>query len=207
MIVLLHGWGFGPEVWDGVEVALQAYGPTLPPRQRLDLGYFGPAALNLPQGGLLVGHSYGALWLLQNSDSAVPLLAVNGFARFCCGDGQAEGTPPRLLARMRARLGEDPQGTLDAFRARCGAGPAAGQGRPDALAEGLAALQDARATLVGRRLFALAGADDPIVPPALALTPFGGDPLRDLVAGGGHMLPLTHPQAVAAAILRALGTQ
>lgn len=207
MIVLLHGWGFAPDVWDPVEAALPALAPAAPARRRLDLGYFGEAALDLPPASLLVGHSYGVLWLLQNADPALPLVAVNGFARFCSGDGQAEGTPPRLLARMQARLGDDPQGTLDAFRARCGAGPAALPGRPEALAQGLAALRDddARATLAGRKIFALAGADDPIVPPALALEAFGGDPGRDLVAGGGHMLPMTHPQAVARAIVRALG--
>jgi pimeloyl-[acyl-carrier protein] methyl ester esterase len=214
MIILVHGWGFEPTLWDAVEDHLAAI-PGLPRRRRLDLGLFSAADNILPasdQITLAVGHSYGALWLLQRCPPSVPMLAVNGFARFCSGDGQAEGTPPRVLDRMRARLSGDPQGTLDAFRARCGAPPADRPGLSEPLAAGLTALRqdDARPPLALRRataphgLFALGGDADPIVPPALAVEAFGTAPQTTLVTGGGHLLPLTHPQAVAAAICAAL---
>jgi len=192
-VAFVHGWGFGPEVWAPVLERL----PGVPAR-RVDLGFFGPADAALDGATLAVGHSLGVLWLLAEHPG-LPVVSINGFSRFTATEGFAEGVAPRLVERMHRRLGSAPQAVLDDFRARCGAGPAERTADPDRLAWGLALLAegDARPAVP---VAALAGADDPIVPPAMAHALF---PDARLVAGA-HLLPLTAPDAVAALIRETL---
>jgi pimeloyl-ACP methyl ester carboxylesterase len=120
-LLLLHGWGFDAGVWDGLVAALPGW-PVL----RGDLGYFGAGtAWPAARPALAVGHSLGAM-LLARALPAVPLVAINGFDRFC----GAEAVAPRVLARMRRRFAQDPQAVLDDFRAGCGAAPAAQRAIP-----------------------------------------------------------------------------
>lgn len=192
-IAFVHGWGFGPEVWQDVLARL----PGIEARC-LDLGFFGPAEIALDGVTLAVGHSLGALWLLTERPD-LPVIAVNGFSRFTATASSAPevaafpGVPPRLVERMQKRLGSAPQAVLDDFRVRCGAGPANAPARPERLAWGLDLLAqgDARPA---QPIAALAGADDPIVPPAMAVALFP----EARVLAGGHLLPLTAPDAVAA---------
>lgn len=197
MIVLVHGWGFDASVWDGVRAALGCDDVAT-----VDLGFFGGPATPLPEAvTLAVGHSLGCLWLLaERPDLADRLVAVNGFSRFTAAPDFAEGVPPRMVERMARRLGEAPAEVVDTFRARCGAGPAAGTPDTARLAWGLDLLLSGDARPARPRL-ALAGTNDPIVPPAMTTAAFGAG-VRWL--DGGHLLPLTHPQAVASAIVEAL---
>lgn len=199
-VVLVHGWGFDASLWDAVRPLLAADALAV------DLGFFGgpePAPdLTLPEDcALAVGHSLGGLWLaLERPDWAGRLVLINGFARFTAAPDLPDATPPRMVERMARRLGEAPAEVVDAFRARCGAGPA--ERAPDAarLAWGLDLLRhgDARPLLPRATL---AGDADPIVPTAMTTALL---PAAAFVPGGGHLLPLTHPQAVAAAINEAL---
>ncbi|KAA0677373.1 alpha/beta fold hydrolase [Roseomonas genomospecies 6] len=241
LFVLVHGWGFGPGVWDGVRASLPEaesvavdlgfYGPLipLPPRERVPAERAGEGLARIkapilggtltlppPGGGPLplpgrergtqtpwprsrpivaVGHSFGALWLLHERPFAWDgLVLVNGFPRFTEGDAFAPATPRRVLDRMIARFDAAPEAVAADFLRRCGCEAPPPEGlQPARLGEALRALRDwdARAALTGPAL-ALAGAQDPIVPPAMTEQAFRG---IDTVwhPDGGHLLPLTAP--------------
>lgn len=198
-VLLVHGWGFGPELWEPLRAALPG-----PAWTALDLGYFGPARTGLPAGlDLVVGHSFGCLWALAHPGLAgVPLVAVNGFPRLARGEDFPHGVPVRLLERMGARLGRDPDGVLADFHARFGTRPPPGRPRLAALAADLDRLAHGDARGGPAPVLAGAAADDPLVLPALAREAFPGR-VR-LLATGGHILPLTRPGAVARWIREAL---
>lgn len=199
LFVLVHGWGFGPEVWDGVRAALPA-GDGL----TVDLGFAGPPALPaIPAGRpvVAVGHSFGALWLLHEQPFAWDgLVLVNGFPRFTEGDGFAPATPRRLIDRMIARFEADPRAVATDFLRRCGCdAPPPETLDATRLGDALRALRalrdwDARAALAKTSVptLALAGRQDPIVPPAMTEHALADLPV-DWHAEGGHLLPLTAP--------------
>lgn len=201
-ILLVHGWGSGPSLWGPLRAALPG-----PAWLALDLGYFGPARREPPAGlDLVVAHSFGCLWALGRPELAgLPLVAVNGFPRFCAGPDFPHGTPVRVLERMLTRFRAAPLEVLGAFHARCGTGLPPGTPRLARRSADLVRLRDddARHRLGGRPLLACAAADDPLVPEPLARAAFGAA-LR-LQPGGGHGLPLTRPRAVAAVIREGLG--
>lgn len=199
-VLLVHGWGLGPDLWDAVAARL-----PLPPA-RLDLGYFGPPRLDeLPDGPFVgAGHSFGCLWLLRHwPQGCVGLAAINGFGRFAAGPDFPEGAALRPLQRMIARFAEAPDTVAADFLARCGAPPPAAPVWGSQGADHLLALRDwderARCRSLGVPVVALCGEDDPIAPPALSAASLPGARIQT-VAGGGHLLPLTAPDACAAAI-------
>lgn len=192
VFVFVHGWGFGPGVWDATRAALPA-GDSV----AVDLGYFGPPAVPPPPAGrpvVAVGHSFGALWLLHERPFAWDgFVAVNGFARFTEAEGYAPATPRRVIDRMIARFDAAPDAVLGEFRRRCGCTDDPPAADAERLGAGLRALRDwdARAAM-GAPLLALAGRCDPIVPPAMSERAFAGHRL-DWHAEGGHLLPVTDP--------------
>jgi pimeloyl-ACP methyl ester carboxylesterase len=186
-ILLVHGWGFGPEVWAPLRAAL-------PDRDwaAVDLGYFGPARTGLPKDlELVLGHSFGCLWAMAHPDLAgVPLVAVNGFPRFTAAPDFPHGTPRPVLERMLQRLAQAPGEVLRAFHARCGTPVPPGEPQLDRLGADLQRMrdEDARRRPERQPVLALAAADDPLVAPALSRQAFAN--LR-LLPQGGHVLPLT----------------
>ncbi|KAA0683127.1 alpha/beta fold hydrolase [Azospirillum brasilense] len=187
LLVFVHGWGFGPAVWDAVREAIPE-GESV----AVDLGFYGPPSLSaLPAGRpvIAVGHSFGGLWLLHERPFAWDgLVLVNGFPRFTEGDGFAPATPRRVLDRMIARFDTAPEAVTADFLRRCGAEAPLPEGLDAArLGEALRALRDwdARDALTGPAL-ALAGTQDPIVPPAMTEQAFRG-----------HLTPLPSGERVA----------
>jgi pimeloyl-[acyl-carrier protein] methyl ester esterase len=202
-LVLVHGWGLTAHFWDGLRAALPQV-DALALEAGADGGFECPA---LPPGPLVaVGHSLGSLWLLHARPFAwAGLVCINGFTRFTRAEGFPNGVPPRVLARMRARFTEDPEGGHAEFLRRCGhPHPSLTGLSVPALTAGLDALAawDGRAPLGGPRL-ALAGRQDPIVPPAMSQEAFEGWPLA-WHEEGGHLLPLAHPEWCAAHVRRFL---
>ncbi|WP_353861476.1 alpha/beta hydrolase [Azospirillum formosense] len=193
LFVFVHGWGFGPRVWDAVRAALPDAESVA-----VDLGFYGPPSFPMIAAGrpvVAVGHSFGGLWLLHERPFAWDgLVLVNGFPRFAEGDGFAPATPRRLLDRMVARFDAAPQAVTGDFLHRCGVEAPRPEGLDAArLGAALRALRDwdARAALVGPAL-ALAGAQDPIVPPAMTEQALAGIDVG-WHPEGGHLLPLTAP--------------
>jgi pimeloyl-ACP methyl ester carboxylesterase len=201
-ILLVHGWGFDPGLWDPLRAAQPGQDWAV-----VDLGHFGPARIELPPDlQLVVGHSFGCLWAMAHPGLAgIPLLAVNGFPRFAAGPDFPHGTPQRVLERMLTRLAQAPGEVLRAFHARCGTELPPGEPQLDRLRADLERMrdEDARGWPGRQPVLALAAADDPLLPEALCRQAFPGA-LR-LLPDGGHALPLNRTGAVLRAIRESLG--
>jgi pimeloyl-[acyl-carrier protein] methyl ester esterase len=192
-LVFLHGWGFDADLWGKVRALLPGMPATI-----LDRGYFGAPATDMGEGEgpcLAIGHSLGSL-LLAGAPPAdcVGLAAINGFDRFA-GPGRVA---PRLIDRMRRRFADRPAEILADFRSRCGAdaGPAIfDAGR---LGDDLAILAE-WTVATELPVLVLSGGGDPIVPAEMRDAVFPAA-RRATLAGGGHLLPITHPEWCAAHI-------
>lgn len=209
--VFVHGWACGPEIWHPVQAAL---GVT--DWLSLDLGYFkapthqpqSVAATNFlstqdKQPKLFIGHSLGFMWLL--SQCKIPedsrFVGINAFGRFAATQGYEHGVPTRVLQRMQVGLSRNIAQGVNAFRARCHLPEVTETScQPAALQDGLEFLTqgDVRPSLPqlvqNKSLLVLAGAQDPIVTPALTEAAFPAGVACHWQAQGGHMLPQTHPQ-------------
>jgi pimeloyl-[acyl-carrier protein] methyl ester esterase len=187
-LLLLHGWGFDASLWDAMRAELREF-ETL----ALDRGYFGQVADALPEGPFLaVGHSLGSLLLaLDPPPGCMGLVAINGFDRFT----GPERVPARVVARMQAQFGVKPGDVLQDFRKRVGATAASAHFDAERLSDDLDVLAatDASLRCAGRRVTALHGGADPLLPPAMREAVFPGAP-RFTHPDAGHLLPLTHPQ-------------
>lgn len=203
-ITLLHGWGYDATIWRDVLPLLAGLDVEV-----ADLGYFGrlslPAPCEAPR--IAVGHSLGTLWWLALTELPwTKLVAINGFPRFTAAADFPPGVAPRVLERMRKRFATAPAAVLADFQTACGAAGPALPADCTPLAQGLAILAevDARAALARRQqdVIALAARDDAIVPAAMSAAAFAGLPAGNLrwTENGGHLLPLTQPQACAEAI-------
>lgn len=182
-LLMLHGWGLDAALWDGLRAALPDFATVA-----WDRGYFGAVTAERPAGPVVaVGHSLGALLLAGVPDLA-GLVAINGFDRFA-GEG---AVAPRVIGRMRRRFAVAPMETLAAFRVRIGAPPPPAFFDKAALAADLDRLAtgDARGVALPRMLV-LHGTDDPLLTAGMRDTVFAGA-TRETIAGGGHMLPLSH---------------
>jgi pimeloyl-[acyl-carrier protein] methyl ester esterase len=201
-LVFLHGWGYGPCIW---QAWAQTFGPQPGgrPIALLDAGYFGPERLNIPQnpdGWIGVGHSLGFARLLGMNTPWRGLIGFGAFLRFCTKPRRNTGTPPELLDAMRARLDVAPAEVLRRFTKRCGQ-PVMDITLPDApgmsrLRADLRHLQDLdmpvrRASLP---IVLLHAKDDRIAPLALAQEAIAALPGARLETfdSGGHALPFTH---------------
>ncbi|MFS3134463.1 alpha/beta fold hydrolase [Gluconacetobacter sacchari] len=208
-LFLIHGWGFTPDFWQPVRARLGQV-----EAMALDFGFFGAARMaDRPAGRhVAVGHSLGALWLLLNPPvECVGMLLINGFARFGAAEDYRQGVPPRVIERMARGLDHHPDDVVAAFRGRAGiTTPAPGAARAERLAWALDLLRnaDARAACDAGQgaglppIRVLAGAEDPIAPPAMTEASFLGRVPVEWVEDGGHLLPLTHPDRCADAITR-----
>lgn len=213
-LLLVHGWGCDAAIWDGLRSALDEFDVLA-----VERGYLGacPAWPTVPAGAVAVGHSAGLLDLLADLPSGCAgVVAINGFTRFAEAVDFPAGTPRRVLDRMARRMAVDPDGTLRAFRDRCGLPPLpepprgplfpplpGRAARHDRLRDGLAGLatQDRRAEARGLRLLALAAAADPIATPAMTRACFAEADTR-WHPGDSHVLPLADPSWCAGQLRR-----
>jgi len=205
-LVFLHGWGYGPCVWDAWTEAF-ADRPTL----QLDAGYFGPEcmdiAASLPtnaEGWIGVGHSFGFAKLLGFNIPWRGLIGFGAFLHFCAKTDQNTGTPPELLDAMLARLDVAPAEVLRRFTKRCG------QQSPENAPQDASGLRRLREDLLRLRdldmllaspplpqttppILLLHAEDDRIVPLALAREAQSTLPgaQLEIFKAGGHALPFT----------------
>ncbi|CUW47041.1 alpha/beta fold hydrolase [Novacetimonas hansenii] len=201
-LVFVHGWAFGPEIWDQIRAARPNH-----TCQMLDFGYFSSVAqTETPQRPFIaIGHSLGALWLLSTMPQHCRgMVLINGFARFTASDDFPHGVPPRLLTRMARKLATAPDDTVRDFRQKAGTDlPLPGPSHPQRLHDGLHQLltldarQDMR--MAHCPVSCIAGTGDPIAPPPLTQGSFAPATTIEW-HDGGHLLPLTHPDACLQAI-------
>ncbi|MBU1230749.1 MAG: alpha/beta hydrolase [Proteobacteria bacterium] len=218
-LVLLHGWGCGPEIWRHLA---SAFGPA--PVVVLDAGYFGPRRMlqpdllpdslpgTLPEnadGWVGVGYSLGFARLLEMGAAWRGLVGVSGFLRFCrqpdTAGGAMAGASPEVLDAMLQRLDSAPEEVLARFHKRCGLRNEICQ-KP--AAEGLARLRrdlldlrgldlrDAELRQGPARTLLIHAQDDRIAPPDLAREAQAQLPgsRLELLDTGGHALPVTRSQ-------------
>lgn len=187
-VILVHGWGSGPDFWDALIPHLSPW-----PVQTINLGFTGPekAAIETDNASVFITHSLGTMWALKNRFPRIKaLIAINGFycfRHFICR---------RTLETMRMRLKRNPIPQMDKFWESCGIGP----GNPAGL--DLQKLQEGLEWLISWNsakeldalavpVLSLAGQADPILAPDLMKKQWNGFPLR-MVQDGGHALPQTH---------------
>lgn len=207
--VLVHGWGFGPDIWDPLAAHLgdaQIH--------RVDLGFLrgqddagqdssgqGNEMAKWPDDAIAIGHSLGVLWLLhQKPHRFRVLVSLQGFDRF------AGHIAPSRIALMRRGLERDPYGLMQSFWQSCGVQevPPAEALNVPRLAEGLDWLakwdESGEKRALGRPILALASPDDPIVPQPMSEAIWGEALLMSEPAV--HLLPLRHPAWCAREIAR-----
>jgi pimeloyl-[acyl-carrier protein] methyl ester esterase len=197
-----HGWAYDAQFWAPLAARL---GPI----SADDRGYYGPSRPDPVRGTepyLLIGHSLGAARMMEEAGpGCAGLVAINGFDRFVGGDG-FPGIPARVVGHMQQRCREEPAEVAARFRERCAdASPLPGPATAR-LAEDLGRLSDPRpADRPGVPLLILDGAEDPLLLPAHRGACFADVPRHDL-PGGGHLLPLFHPDWCAEAITLFMAT-
>ncbi|RVQ66027.1 alpha/beta hydrolase [Croceicoccus ponticola] len=203
-LLFFHGWGFDSAIWDKVVAMVESFEIGF-----ADRGYFGGFREDPSDGTVLaVAHSFGAMRVLANLPThCAGMVAVNGFDYFAAHDGYP-GVPRRVLDRMIGRFGVDPEATLSDFRMRCGASRSLPTICGDALGADLIVLRDGdcrdEAATFGAPILSLQGGADPIMPLAMrdAVFAHGQQVSRIVARDGGHLLPLTHPELCAKAILQ-----
>ena len=226
-IVLLHGWGFTPAVWEPLIEALVAHGiarsriqtPSLP----LDAGlsFAQILAALLPTRAHVVGWSLGgelALALAQRSPSRVASLTlISSTPCFMNRDDWVAGQPASLLDDFDQRLAADPAALLKRFATLIRHGDAkasrdrslaeylaqAYETDPARLAAGLQLLRqvDLRtdSAAMSVPLMLVHGTRDAVTPlPAAQWLQQQTRATLHRIEGASHALPLTHPTRVAA---------
>jgi len=191
----IHGWGFDRSIWKAVCAVLPAHKASF-----ADRSYFGGAGGDVPQvPSLWIAHSFGTMLALRNmSEHCRGMVAINGFDRFCAGDGVA-GVSPRIVERMIARFDAAPQQVLSDFRRRCGE-----ENLPDhldvpRLKQDLLALRDMdcrkHAAAMKVPVLSLQSGADPVLPEEMRSTTLHSiQSVRHLQHNAaGHLLPLEQP--------------
>ena len=215
-LLFVHGWAMDGSVWRGVRERLEARSVRRPAISVREMGYLeadgvddgegcqaavgAPARSDAPV--VAVGHSLGVMQLLAAPPAGLAgLVSINGFTRFSAAADHPAGVPRRILHRMLRRLEADPAAAVAAFRQGCGIESRAPPPRLPALRRGLELLRDGDARPLLSRLsvpvLALAGTRDAVVPPGLSAACFADARWVE----GGHLLPLTHPELCARALL------
>lgn len=200
-LVLVHGWGFTPSIWEPLIAQLGNAEVTA-----IDLGFIGSGDTSgrqeWPDDAVAIGHSLGVLWLLKQGGARFRgLVSIQGFDRYC-----PHVSKSRVLALKRG-IDRDPAGTMEAFWTSCRAPGFASPSalNPDRLREGLDWLiqwnaEDARKSL-GCPILSLATRDDVIVPPAMTETIWGKENVVWLPEGG-HALPYKFPEWCATHVIK-----
>lgn len=199
-LAFIHGWGFDSSVFD--RLADRFAGCAM-----LEQGYFGASGDGLPEEDFIaVTHSFGTIRLLAGLPTACRgIVAVNGFDRFCAGNG-FPGVPLRVVQRMIARFADAPGEVLADFRHRCGCDEPFAKAEWDILREDLILLRDGdcreQTARTGPPILSLQGGHDPILPPEMRNAVFANAASCEhiTIEGAGHLLPLQEPATCARAI-------
>lgn len=200
-LVFAHGWGFDADFWKPVAERLPDFA-----RVFVDFGFRHhlPHHPSVP-GAIIVGHSMGFAWSLAHLPRPwAGAMSINGFPRFTRSSDFVAGVAPSSLDRMISRFAEDPAQVTRDFMARIGLDDVETDSlKTKPLADALDWLKgcDERQSMaqLGCPVAALAGTRDSLITEAMSRDSFPSQCLT-LVDGGGHLLPLTHPDWVATQI-------
>ncbi|WP_419796629.1 MAG: alpha/beta fold hydrolase [Terasakiella sp.] len=202
-LVFVHGWGFGPEFWNGLATELSEFSS-----EHVNLGFLGDVHSIDDPNAVYITHSMGLAWVVEQVPNCQAVVAINGFTKFCCDEDWLDGVAPRMLERMIRQFDRTPETVWTEFMKNCGGidpvYPA--KANRDALSQGLRYLRDCDIRSKFKNLKAdkliIAGDKDRIVPEKLTRASFGKDVIW--YKGGNHLLPLLEEKKLAADIRRFL---
>lgn len=200
-LVFVHGWGFGPTVWDGVRNHFTDFQTSC-----LDLGFFGEPNTEIKgQNIVFVTHSMGLSWLLNNYNGPIKgLVSINGFTKFCRGANWPDAIAPIMLRRMIKQFEKDPETVWHDFMVKSGHdNPLYPKGaNEERLLLGLRNLMDGdvREAFISCPCpkLVLASRQDLIVPESLSKSSFGSQ--LEWYDQANHLLPLSHASSISARI-------
>jgi len=113
-VLLVHGWGYGPALWDALI-------PLLPRHWRCHaMENWDFSAIPPQDYDLCVGHSYGFFAGYRAMPNA-RWVAINSAPCFVQGPENPQGIPKRVLHQMAQRFQDQPQAVLQAFQDKAGA--------------------------------------------------------------------------------------
>lgn len=197
-LVLMHGWGYDADMWNGLVPFLKRHPVTV-----LEAGYYGATPIqDLPSSPFIaIGHSAGGLWFLnQDLTYCRAVILINSFSRFFKGADFPFGKAPQILSRMSRRLATAPEEVLRTFRQNFEDRSPFGTPHVARLASGLDFLKsfDARQNAAGNafKLYCIAAVDDPLITPDMSQACFA-EAHHLKWAEGGHILPKTKPHLCA----------
>lgn len=201
-LIFVHGWGLDPGLWSAVTAHLDGI-----KRHMANLGFRGVPRFPSVTRPIVVGHSMGFGWALENIPQPWSYaVAINGFTRFARADDFPEGVDQRILTRMRTRLAVDAPAVCADFLARAGLyNPMTADLDASALGRHLdwLARMDMRDRLAALDcpVLALCGAKDAIVPPALSASCFSAAQL-EWIEDGDHMAPVKNAALIVSRLRR-----
>ncbi|HEX5127066.1 MAG TPA: alpha/beta fold hydrolase [Rhodocyclaceae bacterium] len=121
-IVLLHGWGYTPHVWDSFSHLLRREGvctANLPPYAKSISDWADDLARSIPDGAVLVGWSLGAMLALEMASrhrhKINRLILMSATPRFVKGDDWPHGLDADTVQEFRTSFALDPLRTLERF--------------------------------------------------------------------------------------------
>ena len=123
-VVLLHGWGYRPSLWQSLIEALgnrAVLAPALnPPHEKLE-SWADELAPKLPEAGLFVGWSLGAMLALslatRHPEKVSGLLLIGATPRFVADPTWPHGLEADIVSRFEADFSRSPERTLRRFLA------------------------------------------------------------------------------------------
>lgn len=201
-IVLVHGWGYSPDIWSPLLQKLDYSIKTT----CVDLGFFQMEdnTENLPSAAIYIAHSLGLSWVLKNAPLNMQgLISIAGFNRFVPYVDQ------KVIRTMKLGIRKDSITQLQSFWSQCNTPDYDVNKTPDEqrLLQGLDWLmewntEEAYQKLECPKLF-LAAKDDQIVSPQMTEQNW---PDEKVIWSdkGGHSLPITQPDWVLQQISRFL---
>ncbi|WP_020593803.1 alpha/beta fold hydrolase [Kiloniella laminariae] len=208
-ILLVHGWGYDPEIWQRVIADLGNEHDII----CADLGFNGQVVIPTGHFEVAAGHSLGVPWLLSQQEiSWDKLVSINGFTRFCAGEDFPEGISPKFVDRMMRKLPKACDSVLQDFHTLCEpVGKRQGEkinsfGTPDVkrLMWGLEFLRDLdlRSKINPAATIILADKSDLVVSEAMITQLFSNFKIN-WSERAGHLLPWEDPGLCSQFILKA----
>lgn len=193
----MHGWGFGPKVWNAME-------PLLEKRSSLffNLGLIGKETIfPIDSDVIVIGHSLGVLWLLKNlSCQPRAFVSINGFTYFAKKESYGRNNIIAIKAMIK-NCETNPLGVLKNFYSYCGL-----HLNYYCMEEGVINIRKLKESLLWllewnleekRNMFecpflALASCDDPLIPLSASESMWKDSSHLEIAPSGGHILPLTN---------------
>lgn len=177
-LVLLHGWGMTPGIWNGLRICLSPHMPRIPalpghagaaPAEAVLRAWGGMLLKELPERFVLCGWSLGAMVALdlahRHPDRIARLVLIGATPRFVSlaapqnDDAWPYGIAPQTMSGFIDNFASDPDATLRRFLALQTVGESRRRGVVHALGRAISSIETADRTGLADGLRLLADSD------------------------------------------------